>query len=284
MEDMVISGSDITFGLLEDLFKQLKVGAKDPSKGINGKTFRALLEHRNILDRAEVEKVLSYADEEVESNYGYPLDFYFRSIADQLKVWGKHFSDFDNSYVPSLVCRPLPSGAEHWGIIPKPSKLGSNYHEALDKMLGLVAKQSKFQNWQGGELGPDYLQLVEKTAQIIAQMEKETPGDFLVLPYQFGMRWRGKSVRRAQVLFDDNEFGLGPYEIAALLLAHPNRISGLEQLYIDCAGCEYRLGASGRFGFCLCFFWGSGHERLGLVCGGVDDADSNFGAGSAFRL
>lgn len=95
-------------------------------------------------------------------------------------------------------------------------------------------------------LNRKHLRSKEKTAQAQAKLD-EQPGDFWVFPFQFGKRWRGYSVRNAQVRFAKKEFGLGPYEVAILLLTHPDRITDSGHLCICCAGYEYAPFSNGDF-------------------------------------
>lgn len=274
---VVIGGSSVTLGLLRDLLTQLE------KEALSGNQLRAFLEHRNPFDRQEIEKVLPFADEEVESNIGYPKGFRFRTPQEQLEVWQKHFPSLDASHVLELTSGQLPEGAKAWGVIPKPSKAAANYCEALQVMLNLIAKERKFENLREGTLTDKHLRLTERTQQVLSQLEEQTPGDFLVIAFQFGLRHRGRSVRRARVCFLDNEFGLGPYEVATLLLTHPDRINGPDQLYIDCAGIEYDPEAGDSFGSCLYFYWYDNCQCLALYCHWLDYARPFFGAVSGFR-
>ena len=225
--------------------------------------------------------VLPYADEVVKSTAQYPAGFRFRTPQEQLDFLLKHFPAFDASHVLELSKGVLPDSAEAWAVIPKPSKLGGLY-KALEVVLGLLGQSRKFTNWREGALTDKHLRLVEKTAQVYARLEQETLGDFLVFSFQFGMRWRGCSVRHAQVRFAENEFGLDPYAVTCLLLTHPDRITGQEQLYIDCAGCDYDPAASGSFGWCLGFDWRYSYGLLDLYYYGTGDANRLWGAVSGF--
>ncbi|MBU0648499.1 hypothetical protein KJ969_00060 [Patescibacteria group bacterium] len=238
-----------------------------------------------LLSPEELQKLLPFADEEVKSNLGYPDGFRIRTPEEQLKVWEKHFPKLNRGHVLELAGKPLSDSAEGWAVIPKPSKIGKTYHQALDKMLKLIAQSRKFQNWREGELGPEYVRLVEKTKQILNKLEKETMGDFLVFPFQFGLRWAcSKSMRWVRTYFSDNEFGLGPYEVAALLATHPDRITASGQLYIDCAGSEYSPSVGGLLQGRLYFYWGDVGKCLGLNYRRHGDGGSDLGAVSGFRL
>jgi len=224
--------------------------------------------------------VLPYADEETKSSYGYPKNFRIRSVSEQVEILRKHFPDLDASHVEELARGDLPADAEGWAVIPKPDKTGT-YHESLAKAVKLIAKDRKFKNWREGELTERHLRLTEKTKQTHAMLN-EQPGDFWVIPFQFGKKWAGHSVRNAQVRFAESEFGLGPYEVAILLLTHPDRITGPNQLNIDCAGCDYSPGAVGDFFACLRFDWDSYYEHLALYCHSTDFVCRQWGAASGF--
>lgn len=222
-----------------------------------------------------------FENEELREHFLYPAGFRFRTPQEQIKFWGKHFPKLDASQALQLVRPVVPRGAESWGVIPKFSKLGG-YQKGLEKMFELLG-QRQFQNWRKGQLGPEYLRLAAKTEQILTELDKEMPGDFLVFPFQFGLRHAGKSIRRARLTFSEPEFGLGPYEAAALLLSHPDRITAPNQLCVDCAGAEFSPNAGGGFWDSVCFGWSDVFRCLGFVSSGVDNADRIFGSVSAFR-
>ena len=249
-----------------------------------------LLEQIDGLDSNQSEKLNSFlielwSDEERKSDVGcYPEGFQIRTPKEQLEIWMQYFPDLDGSHVLTLADQSLLSTeAESWAVIPKFLKVkNGDYYEALDRMLILLAEQCKFKNWREEALTPEHLQIVRRTMLAHNELNK-LPGDFWVFPFQFGKRWAGKSVRRGRILYDESEFGLGPYESAALLVSHPNRITGLGQLYIDCSGCIYSPTASGQFVYCLGFDWDSDYDHLHLNYYSVDDVDSVFGSLSGFR-
>ncbi|NQV13487.1 MAG: hypothetical protein HQ530_04285 [Parcubacteria group bacterium] len=227
-----------------------------------------------------------WADEEKKSSVGYPEDFRIRTLAEQLEFWQQYYPGFDSSHVLALAEVSLSTGAEGWAVTPKPTRImGSDseaYHGALDRMLKLLAGQCKFENWQKGTLSPEHLRLVQRTMLAHKELD-ELPGDFWVFPFQFGQRWAGKSVRRGRILYTEPEFGLGPYENAALLATHPGRITGLGQLRIDCPGCVYSPDADGQFDDCLDFSWNQGDDGLSLRYYHLGIANPGFGGVSGFR-
>lgn len=220
-----------------------------------------------------------YADEEVESDFGYPEGFRFRTPWKQLAVWRQHFPDLNATQVRELAYGEVPEDAESWGVIPKPSLIADSYHEALERMLSIIAEQRAFHNYREGQLGPEHLRLTQQT---LDELERDQPGDFLVFPFQFGFRHRGRSVRRSRALFSSNEWGLGPYETAALLVTHPDRLTGYDQLHcIHCAGCEYDLEAQGGSGCSLRFRWHNDTLRLRFTS--TSFQSQHGGSASAFR-
>ena len=286
MTAMVVGDSNVSFGLLEELFKQLKVGAEVPGKGLSGDQLRAFLEHRNPFDSTQISEILPFADERVKSEFGYPPAFRFRSPYDQLTDLRRFslFSDLDASHIESLAPTVRHLSAEFTAVIPKWDRVASSYSEATQLVVALLKEVHgrKFHNYREGELTDQHLRLVDKTTDAYRQLSDQ-PGDFYVFDAQFGKRWAGTSVRHARARFSPEEFGLGPYEVACLLLSHPERISANDHLNIDCAGVEYRTNVRDSFALCLNFSWDRVYNRLGLGCRSIDYAYEQWGWVSGFR-
>jgi hypothetical protein len=105
-----------------------------------------------------------------------------------------------------------------------------------------LASKRKFQNRIVGRVGPTYLRQSERSKlaeKILADQQQGQ--DFMVIAAQAGMLHRGCSARRARVAMAGNEFGLGVFAVACLLLTHPERLSAEETLMIDCGGDEYSV-------------------------------------------
>jgi hypothetical protein len=71
--------------------------------------------------------------------------------------------------------------------------------------------------------------------------------DILIVPCQFGLRHRGRSVRRAREVMNTVEFGLDAFAVGCMILTHPEREVKWEQLHVDCAGDEFSPDADGDF-------------------------------------
>ncbi|MGA3159613.1 MAG: hypothetical protein ABSC77_00235 [Terracidiphilus sp.] len=182
-----------------------------------------------------------FKDEEVGSNRTYPPTYRVRPVEAQVTELKKLFPTL-GSCLEKLARKPLLEGAEAWFAIPRWQAVAPTYNEATEMVLGALATRRKFQNRIVGRLGPTYLRQSERTKlaeKIVADQQQGQ--DFMVLATQFGMLHRGCSARRARVAMAGNEFGLGTFAVACMLLTHPERLSAEDTLMIDCGGDEYSV-------------------------------------------
>ena len=208
---------------------------------------------------AELSVSDQYADEEVETSYNYPPQYRVKPLAEQIETLAKLFNlDGTKAYAYASNLPVLPEGAEGWFAVPRFEAVGNTYGDAVEKVIGLIAKSRKLKNWREGQLHERYLRQSERTQWMMAKLVEGQEGDILVIPAQFGFRHRGKSVRRARETFYDNEFGLSNFTVGTMLLTHPEREVEWEQLHIDCSGDEYSPGADGQFVNAPFFNWSGG--------------------------
>jgi hypothetical protein len=194
-----------------------------------------------------------FADEEKESVFTYPKDYRIRGMLEQVdilsEVFAKPFELRDEQW--QLLQQSLPPNSEGWFVIPRWQKLFSTYNEAVIKVLELLASNRRFQNLYAGNFGTKCLRRCPKTAKMMQRLaDSQDPpfgGDLVVVPCQFGLRHRGRSVRRARAVFLENEFGLGIFEMASMLFTHPERETRWKQLHVDCAGDEISPNGDGKF-------------------------------------
>ncbi len=223
--------------------------------------------------------VSMFADEEVESSDGYLSGYKPKSIIEQTSILHQLFPGIGTAD-EKLAEQPLPANTEGWFAIPRWQSVAKTYNEAVKIVLDLIKKQHKFYNWRKGRLGAQYLRQHEHTGKKLEQLSEQQKGyDILLVAAQFGLRHRGRSVRRAREVFTANEFGLGAFEIGCMLLTHPKRLQDSDDLWIDCAGDEYAPGADGDFSRALFFYF-----DLGSVCFGtrwLGDSCSHYGSVSA---
>jgi len=244
----------------------------------NGDEFQA----RIITGIRELSVSNQFADEEVESDYGYLSGYKPKGITEQTNILrqlipGIGYAD------EKLAEQSLPPNAEGWFAIPKWQSVAKTYEEAVEKVLELIKQQrdGKLYNWREGKLGVKYLRKHERTAKKLEALADQQKGyDILVVAAQFGLRHRGRSVRRAREVFTANEFGLGAFEIGCMLLTHPERLQHYDDLWIDCAGDEYAPVADGGFSRAPYFgFYGGG---VGFGTGWVGSSSGSFGSASGF--
>jgi len=182
-----------------------------------------------------------FKDEEVGSNRTYPPTYRVRPVEAQVTELKKHFPSL-GSCMEKLARKPLLEGAEAWFAIPRWQALAPTYNEAVEMILGVMASKRKLQNRIVGRLGPTYLRQSERSKLAEKVLADQQQGhDFMVLAVQFGMLHRGCSARRARVAMAGNEFGLGVFAVACMLLTHPERLSSEDTLMIDCGGDEYSV-------------------------------------------
>lgn len=223
-----------------------------------------------------------YEDEERKSNYGY-LSGYAKpkSILEQTNRLRELFPGIGYAD-EKLAQQPLPEGAEGLFAIPRWEKFAPTYGEAVQKVLDMIKKtRSRIYNYLEGQLGPTQLRQHQKTAEAFQKLGEVQQGyDILVVPAQFGIHHRGRSVRRAREVMGAAEFGLGAFAVGVMILMHPERLQHYDDLWIDCAGDERSPDAGGSFDSAPCFDFDDGEVRLGGRY--VDHAGGCCGSASGF--
>jgi hypothetical protein len=194
-----------------------------------------------------------YPNEEVSSNFGY-LSGYKGSkpMAEQVAILRKLFDGIDlGTYDESLASQQVDD-TEGSFAIPDWHLFGSTYGEAVQKVLDALKKLygGKFHNYRENQLDPKYLR---QQARTVAKFEElaalQTGHKTLIVFGQFGIRHRGRSVRRARECMSFMEFSLGVFSVGIMLLTHPERLQQYDDLWIDCAGDEYSPDADGAFDY-----------------------------------
>ena len=120
-----------------------------------------------------------------------------------------------------------------------------------------------------------------KTASVFQKLAEEQNGfDILVVAAQFGLRHRGRSVRRVREILLGNEFGLGAFAVGIMLLAYPELLAHYDDLWIDCAGDEFAPDADGDFSESPIFYFDD--DRLWFSTYDVSYASEDCGSVSGF--
>ncbi len=248
----------------------------------NGDDLREAIAATIVAKTLELSISNQFADEEVESSYGY-LSGYRKpkGVTEQTNILrqlfpGVGFAD------EKIAEQPLPPNTEGWFAIPKWETIAPTYGEAVQKVFDMIKKTrgGKFYNWREGQLGPQYLRQSAKSVKAFQKLGTEQKDhDILVVAAQFGLRHRGRSVRRAREVMNASEFGLGAFAIGIMLLTHPERLRHYDDLWIDCAGDEFSYDGDGRFDSAPFFYF----DGVGVKFDASDVASAlaHYGSASA---
>jgi hypothetical protein len=243
--------------------------------------------------RATVEAIQTitgnlYISEEVESNFTYPPEYTgpkpIRAQVEALLAIPA-FKDLDTTWALEEGQKwydglSLPEWIEGPLVYVWHEALGG-YHTALNLALEAIGSSRKLHNYRKGQMmTSDHLRQHEKTVLAERALKEQQPGGFIIVPSQAGLRWRGKSIRRTLVRFEEGEFGLGALTECCRAITHPERFVRWEQLHVDCPGDEFAPDAGGAFSraFYLSFLDG----RVEFVTVLVDKPHAYFGSASGF--
>jgi len=184
-----------------------------------------------------------YQEEDTISRREYPVGYKVRPIEAQIAILREGFPELGGC-IERLARNPYPEEAEGWFAIPRWEAVAPTYNGAVERMMEVLEAKRKVSNRIVDNLGPKYLRQNERSKLAEKLVAKQQPGsDILVLAAQFGLRHRGCSARRARVVMAANEFGLGAFALGCMLITHPERLSNINTLMIDCSGDEYSLRA-----------------------------------------
>jgi len=188
-----------------------------------------------------------YEEEEVSSDRSYPPAYQVRPVEAQVTELRKVFPELRNCH-EKLGRRPLPEEPEAWFAIPRWQAVAPSYNEAVERILEVLAKRRRFSNRIVGRLGREYLRQTERSRLAETVLDDQQQGcDILVVAAQAGMLHRGCSARRTRACLAGNEFCLGVFAIASMLITHTERLSTGDSLMIDCGGDEYSPRADYNF-------------------------------------
>jgi hypothetical protein len=226
--------------------------------------------------KSEVVSVLSIISQ-VELDY--PLSYERRSISEQIHTLRRWMPELKFGPVAeSIAQQTLPIGAEDYYAIPMWQFVAENYWEAVEKILGLIKKQRgnlAIDLGCGGRLRQSMLM-----TEGLGIIHKQQSGcRILVVPGQFGIKYRSRSSFQARRSFKDNEFGLGAFEVGCMILANPHR---LEEggLGVECPGNEYHRDPESGFPFVPFFRLEETEIQFGTRLG--NNPSPYYGSVSAF--
>mgnify|MGYP000100213209 CR=1 FL=1 len=184
-----------------------------------------------------------FENEEVESNFSYPEEYRIKEVDEQVEILKRLLPQLsDATYDRDIIKQPLPEGSEGWFAIPRSKLLSSTYSNAVDLVLSIISLERGLINYCLGKFKIDFLRRNERTMKMLKKIsDKQKQHRILIIPCQFGINHRGRSVRRVREILKPNEFGLGVFEVACLLLTHPEREIKQEQLHLYCPGDDFAI-------------------------------------------
>ena len=201
-----------------------------------------------------------------------------KTFSQQYKILHKYFPK--HKFVEPKNLRTLPEYAEGWFLIPS---LRGSYIESLKHALDCVSKQrgGKFVNWIADRMDNGHLRPIRLFYRNFPKNKwRISAGDYYVIAAQTGARWKGKSVKQVREDYSLDEFGLNSYEVACILLSHPERLEKDGDLWIDCPGNDFSPDADGDFSEAPIFLFHDGEVKLGTFW--VGDASDCYGSASGF--
>jgi hypothetical protein len=219
-----------------------------------------------------------------KTRYSYPIGYAPKEISDQAAILERAF--------PRLMIKDkrlfldsLPPGAEARFIFPYWKRVASIYGGAVQRALELLKeqRQGRFYNWRVGAL-EKFRQNRLTDNMLLAFWNRQGEGvnsDFLVVPAQFALRYRNRSIEEAREAFVDGEFGLGAFEVGCMLLTHPERLVSYADLWIDCPGDEFSFYGSPDFSSSSNFSIGA-RNLLEFNTGLAGSPSNHYGSVSGF--
>ena len=288
-----IADSDLVQGALAGL-------DKDGAERLKGNPeFTQSLREFTVRRIGELSVTNQFSNEEVSSTYAYRSGYKpeGEDIDRQVELLQKLFpglGDANPEYlqqVKSGVVK-VPTHGEKFFAIPNiwkkggiPAIFGSTYSGALQKVLDKIeeTREGKFHNFRKGQIDEKHIRQSARTKKFMGELsEAQGNPDILIICAQFGIRHRGRSVRRGREVIagTSGEFGLGAFTIGTMLLTHPNRLEHYDDLWLDCDD-EFDDPASDvRFGRSPCFSFSG--DKVGFDASYVGPADECYGVSSGF--
>ena len=196
-------------------------------------------------------------------------------ILEQVRLLSEMFSQLDISHVEenittataqlmpgaSLFCYVRTTTmATHFGI----KKPWDNFGDLTEKTVGLLVSRRKFYNYRAGQFGAVNYRLLASTAIAMQELEAQQKGDIIVIPAQLGELYMGKTVETSRDLIgkSGSQFCLPAFIVGQILLVNPEILTSNRNLFVDCPGDKYRLGAREPFNDTLYF----DVDENGLLC------------------
>lgn len=187
----------------------------------------------------------------------YPETYRPKPVVEQLEILTSIYTGFgfDASKVESIAKNmKIPRGAELLQVVPKLSAfakakiIGDPYHQGGEYCQCLLELMKTMDKYRGEkfdcqiimDLFNDQIFMRDSAKYPLIALEKETPGDYLVIPMQSGRLYRGIPEKKVFLRIQSRSQWLLPlWIICHHLLVHPKRFSSANDLAIRCLGDQY---------------------------------------------
>lgn len=181
---------------------------------------------------------------------GYSVSVDFRNQVDILRsYWPQLNPDPALRYIRDVYeKRKLPEWVEGLFVYIRSGFFSNRCDEELVEVLHAVTKSlgGKFYNFLSSEdqidLQHPYARYLRQSkphrARLRISLNRQKKSDLLIIPAQFGIRYKGRSVEEVSESLLRDEDGIGVKDGATMLLTHPNRLQCNEDLSVDLLGDE----------------------------------------------
>jgi hypothetical protein len=167
----------------------------------------------------------------------YPRCYHPKELWKQIEIINQFVPvETNEKFIQSVMEARLPQGAEALFAIPKPKE---NYARATLDALNIIEGKRRFHCHITIE--QKKLRREEKTIKcldILSKAQKDA-GEIIIIPAQFGINHLNKSVDLVRKKMAPNEFGLGAYEVAWMMITHSERQNIMNKVHMDCPGDNY---------------------------------------------
>lgn len=218
----------------------------------------------------------------------YPANFRLRLVDDQHEMLEAFFSF---GKIASITDEPhinIPEGADGLFVIPYWRDIDDvGYYHATNTVLRLISHHHSYLNLSFNDDDIRGITRRQRTEDALFKLQCKQVGMSrpIIVPAQFGMRFAGTSPRNVISSLsstDDSEFSLGVFEVATMILTHPERFIADGDcgaiLNVDCTA-DMKIVANAC---CIPFFTlTKSGLRLGMKWSG--DEDKFSGTATAFN-
>lgn len=206
----------------------------------------------------------------------YPEQYKQKSVWDQIDMIQEVMPiDFDEGEVEKILSLPLPERAEGLFVVPRQS---GSYINEIEKSLSVISESRKF--YSHCQFRKKDIRRQERTRQAISFIERsqKSMGDIIIIPAQFGLYYKGLSVKETERKMSPREFGLGVHEVSWMLFTHHGREYEKSVIHPLCPGDVAKANKS--FNFSPYFEHGGKILEFGVL--DCNQSLQDFGAVSAF--